>query len=294
MIFTFVPFFLTMRDRYTWTLPRISIELGVRTAVMGILNVTPDSFSPGGRHFDRDDAVAYGQDLEQQGADILDIGGESTRPGSEPVSEDEEIRRVVPVIEKLTGILKIPISVDTYRAAVAKRAIESGAQIVNDIGGFRFDADLPELVRTTRAGVVLMHSRGRREEIHRQPAAADPVQTVMDGLQESLKAALVAGVDSSSIVVDPGLGFSKDADANIRILRNLSVFSKLHHPILVGTSRKAFIRAIVGVNPESVLLGTASTVAVAIAGGGHIVRVHDVRQMRVIVDVADRIVSMNI
>jgi dihydropteroate synthase len=256
---------------------------------MGILNVTPDSFSDGGQFFKPDAAISHGKEVEQQGADILDVGGESTRPGSDRISEEEETRRVIPVIEALAGVLKIPISIDTYRAAVARRAVEAGAQIVNDISGLRFDDELPRLIATMAAGVVLMHSRGERDEIHRQSSAADPVQVVFDGLQKSVEAARSAGIAYSAIVIDPGIGFSKDAAASLAVLKNLAVFSKMPYPLLVGTSRKSFIRAITQDSSDSRLLGTAATVAAAIAGGAHIVRVHDVREMRVVSDIVDRI-----
>ena len=279
-----------MRESYLWSLPRTSLQLGIRTALMGILNVTPDSFSDGGLYLNTDKAVEHGEELEQDGADILDIGGESTRPGSEPLGADEEIARILPVIERLANKIRIPISVDTYRASVAKRAIEAGAQIVNDISGFRFDPQLPELVRSTGAGVVLMHSRGSREEIHKQPATEDPVATVLEGLTASLEVARRAGVPACSIAVDPGIGFSKDSAISLKVLRNVSAFSTLQLPLLVGTSRKSSIRAIVGDTPEAKLMGTAATVALAIAAGVHVVRVHDVRAMRAVADMTDRIV----
>jgi dihydropteroate synthase len=234
--------------------------------------------------------LSRGKELEQQGADIVDVGGESSRPGSEAVAGEEEMRRVVPVIEALAGVLSIPVSVDTYRAAVARRSIEAGAQIVNDISGFRFDPALPPLLRAAGAGVVLMHSRGPRAGIHWQPQTADPVQTVLDGLRESIGTAESHGIEANAIVVDPGIGFSKDADASFKVLKNLSVFSSLRYPILVGTSRKSFIRAIIQDNAEEArLMGTAATVAAAIGAGAHLVRVHDVAEMRKVADVMDRI-----
>lgn len=278
-----------MRQLFTWTLPRTSLTLGPHTALMGIINVTPDSFSDGGLYFDFDRAVEHGKELEQQGADILDVGGESTRPGSQPVSEEEETLRVIPVVEALAPIVRVPVSVDTYRTSVAKRAIDAGAQIINDISGFRFDPLLPKILHTTRAAVVIMHSRGARQDIHQQPPTEDPVQTVFDGLQESLEAARSAGVARSAIAIDPGIGFSKDAAASFKILKRLGDFSKLQYPLLVGTSRKSFIRAVIQDSPESRLFGTAASVAAAIAGGAHIVRVHDVRQMRIVADIIDRI-----
>jgi len=278
-----------MRDRYIWHLPRTPLELGQRTLIMGILNVTPDSFSDGGQFFDAESAVKRGLEIEAEGANILDIGGESTRPGSEAISEEEELRRIMPVIEALVPRMEIPISVDTYRAGVAKRALEAGAQVVNDISGLRFDPSLAEVVQTSGAGLILMHSRGVRQEIHQQTPTADPVQTVLEGLEESLQTARRAAILHAAVVVDPGIGFSKDASASCRILRNLHVFSKLRYPLLVGTSRKSFIRAIIHDSPESRLLGTAATVAAAVSAGAHVVRVHDVAQMRIVTDVMDRI-----
>ncbi len=281
--------FFLMRTSFLWTLPRTSLQLGPRTALMGILNVTPDSFSDGGLYFNTDKAVEHGIRLEQDGADLLDIGGESTRPGSRPVGEEEESSRILPVIERLAVAVRIPLSVDTYRATVARRALEAGAQIVNDISGFRFDPALPEVVRNTRAGVVLMHSRGSREEIHKQPATDDPVETVRQGLAASLASAREAGIFDSAIVLDPGIGFSKDAAASLKVLRNLCAFSTLHLPLMAGTSRKSSIRAVVGDAPEAKRMGTAATVALAIAAGVHIVRVHDVLEMRAVADMTDRI-----
>jgi len=280
-----------MRQSFLWSLPRTTVQLGSRTAVMGILNVTPDSFSDGGLYCDREAAVARGKQLEQDGADLLDIGGESSRPGSQPVSEEEEIQRVVPVIEVLSRTLEIPISIDTYRSTVAKRAIEAGAQIVNDISGFRFDTELPNVVRQARAGVVLMHSRGDRATIHRQPPVEDPMQTVLHGLTAAIDAARDAGIEAGAIVMDPGIGFSKDAAANLKIIGNLKVFSTLQYPLLVGTSRKSFIRTIVGNRPEAWLMGTAATVAATVWQGAHLVRVHDVADIRAVVDVMDRILT---
>jgi dihydropteroate synthase len=256
---------------------------------MGILNVTPDSFSDPGAYFDFDKAVARGKELEQQGADLVDIGGESTRPGGEPVPEEEEVRRTIPVIEALSATLRVPISIDTYRSGVAGRAIDAGAQVVNDISGFRFDPLLPKLAKAARAGLVLMHSRGLRLEIHGQAQTSDPVQTVVDGLKEAVETARNAGISESAIVVDPGIGFSKDAAASLKVLKSLNVFSTLRFPLLVGTSRKSFMREVVGDDPGARLMGTAASVAAAIVGGAHIVRVHDVREMRVVADVVDRI-----
>jgi dihydropteroate synthase len=258
---------------------------------MGILNITPDSFSDGGRYFDFDEAVARGKQIEQEGAEIIDVGGESSRPGSEAVSEEEETRRVLPVIEALGGTVRIPISVDTYRSKVAKRAIEAGCQIVNDISGFRFDESMPRLVADAQAGVVLMHSRGSRETLHQQTRMADAVQEVIDGLEHSAEAAQAAGSAAAAIVIDPGIGFGKAADESVRILKRLGGFSKLGYPLLVGTSRKSFIRTIVSEIEEARNWGTAATIVASIVNGAHIVRVHDVRQARALADVTDRILG---
>jgi dihydropteroate synthase len=258
---------------------------------MGILNVTPDSFSDGGRFLDVNAALARAEQIQEQGADVLDIGGESSRPGSVQVSEEEELRRVLPVIKTLSGKLSIPISVDTYRARVAQIAIDSGAQVVNDISAFRFDSEMASVVRKTQAGVVLMHSRGSREELHRQPPMVDPTGEVQGGLRISTRLAADAGIERSSIVVDPGIGFGKSAEESLIVLRNLQALSQLEYPLLIGTSRKSFLHRIVSncpmVEAKNRLWGTAATIARAIFDGAHIVRVHDVAEMRIFVDTLD-------
>jgi dihydropteroate synthase len=278
-----------MSGQYDWRLSRSVLRLGERTAVMGILNVTPDSFSDGGQYFDPVQAIARGKDIEQQGADIVDIGGESSRPGSEAVSEEEETRRVLPVIEALAGVLAVPISVDTYRSGVARRAIEAGAQIVNDISAFRFDEEMPGVVKRSGAAIVLMHSRGSRSTLHKQSRMGDAMREVLEGLSASVDKALKAGISRDAIVIDPGIGFGKAADESLTILKRLNEFSKLRYPLLVGTSRKSFIRSIVQDTPESRSCGTAATVVVAIMNGAHIVRVHDVLQGRVLADITDQL-----
>jgi dihydropteroate synthase len=256
---------------------------------MGILNVTPDSFSDGGQYFEREKAIARGKEIEQQGADIIDIGGESSRPGSQPVPEAEEIRRALPVIEALAAVLKIPISIDTYRAAVAKRAIQAGAQIVNDISAFRFDDGMPQVAAETRAGVVLMHSRGSRETLHTQSRMKDPIREVTASLALSAENARAAGIPFEAIVIDPGIGFGKAAVESVAVLKSLNVFSKIGYPILVGTSRKSFIRSITPDSPEARDWGTAATIVTAIMNGAHIVRAHDVRQARVLADITEQL-----
>jgi dihydropteroate synthase len=283
-----------MRTHYIWTLPQVSVSLGERTKVMGILNVTPDSFSDGGVYGDPARAVARALEIETQGADILDVGGESSRPGSKAISEEEELRRVVPVVEALQGKLRIPISVDTYRSEVARRSLAAGAQIVNDISAFRFDPAIAKVAGSYRAGVILMHSRGPRDELHLQAPMQNPVDQVRHDLERAVNSAVAAGVAKGAIVIDPGIGFGKRAEESLSLLRNVKALSPLECPVLVGTSRKSFIRKIARIEtdrPYDPAWGTAATVAAAIVQGVHIVRVHDVKEIRTLVDVLDAIVE---
>ena len=280
-----------MREHYMWTLLRTAIPLGERTAIMGILNVTPDSFFDGGQYFDREKANERGRQIEEEGADIIDIGGESTRPGGGAVSEEEETRRVLPVIEALARTVRIPISVDTYRSGVARRALEAGAQIVNDISGFRFDDGMREVVQEARAGVVLMHSRGSRDSLHQQPRMENAFRQVTEDLAHSVENARAAGIPMHSIAIDPGIGFGKAADESLQVLKSLSGFSKLGYPLLVGTSRKSFIRSMTSESLEARSWGTAATIVASIMNGAHLVRVHDVRQARALADVTDTILG---
>ena len=222
---------------------------------------------------------------------MLDIGGESSRPGSVQISEEEELRRVLPVLETLSGKLSIPISIDTYRARVAKIAIDAGAQIVNDISAFRFEPEMANVVRETQAGVILMHSRGKREALHLQAPITDPAEEVRRELGNAVRFAEDSGIDRASIVIDPGIGFGKSAEESLIVLRNLQALSQLEYPLLIGTSRKSFLRRIVSNGPtvesKDRLWGTAATTARAIFDGAHIVRVHDVAEMRIFVDTLD-------
>jgi dihydropteroate synthase len=283
-----------MRAQYTWTLPQVSLSLGERTIVMGILNMTPDSFSDGGVYNDPKKALTRALEIEAQGADILDIGGESSRPGSTAISEEEELRRVVPVIEALHGKLRIPISVDTYRSEVARRSLDAGAQIVNDISAFRFDPVMADVSAASRAGVILMHSRGGRDELHLQPPMLNPVEEVRRDLDRAVNSAVAAGIAKAAIVIDPGIGFGKRTEESLSLLRNVKALSPLECAVLIGTSRKSFIRKIVRSGPSTPYdpaWGTAATVAAAIVQGAHIVRVHDVMEIRTLVDVLDAIVE---
>jgi len=254
---------------------------------MGILNVTPDSFSDGGLYNEPLQAIERGQEIEAQGANILDIGGESTRPGSEPVSQDEEIGRVVPVVEQLAPLLRIPISIDTYRAEVARQAIDAGAQVINDVGGLRFDPEMGRLAAETGAGVIIMHSRGNRSELHN--CGGDETATgVCRELYQTIEKAIEKGIDPASIVADPGLGFSKSSQGSLKILKSLGVFSTLGYPVMVGVSRKSFIKMDIS-GPKVTAWTTAAAVALAIGNGAHAIRVHDVAQMRAVAQMVEAI-----
>jgi len=272
---------------FTWELPTRSLELGPRTLLMGILNVTPDSFSDGGQFSDPDRALDRALELVAEGADILDIGGESTRPGSGPLDPDAELGRVMPALKKIAGRVRIPISIDTYRSEVAERALDAGAEIINDISGFRFSPRMATLAVDKGAGVVLMHSRGDREGLHVRPQDDDPLR-IRDELARTIRAAVAAGVSERRIVADPGIGFSKTRTTSLKVLKRLDLFSTLGCPLLVGTSRKSFIKVDIPL-ANAAVWATAATVALAIAGGAHILRVHDVGPMRIVAQIADSV-----
>ena len=292
------------RTRFRLRLRGRTLALGERTLVMGVLNVTPDSFSDGGLYFDPKRAVARARELERAGADILDIGGESTRPGAAPITVEEELRRVLPVFEALRGKLKIPISIDTQKAAVAEAAVRAGAGMINDVSALRADPALAEVARRHRVPVVLMHMRGAPRTMQKGPFARDVVRDVLAGLCAAVARARKAGLRRSQLVLDPGIGFGKSYAQNYELLARLPKLARLGFPLLVGTSRKAFIGAVYGersrttlggatqpLPPEKRLWGTAATVAAAILGGAHIVRVHDVAEMVHVARIADAIVN---
>jgi dihydropteroate synthase len=257
---------------------------------MGILNVTPDSFSDGGLHFKKSGAVDRGLRMAEEGADIIDIGGESTRPGSEPVPLEEELRRVVPVIESLSAKVTIPISIDTYKAEVARRALAAGASMVNDISGLRFDPEMPEVVSEFKVPVVAMHIRGNPKSMQESPVYDALIPEIMDYLRESISIARSAGVPEEMVIVDPGIGFGKTFDHNLEILHNLDRLASLGRPLLIGPSRKAFIGRILDKAPaQARIFGTAAAVAISIMKGANIVRVHDVKQMAEVAKVTDAI-----
>lgn len=266
------------------------LDFSKKTYLMGVLNVTPDSFSDGGLYLDKSLAVRRAHEMIEDGADIIDIGGESTRPGSESVSLEEEIARTIPVIEALAKDIKVPISIDTYKAEVAKRALDAGASMVNDISGLRFDRDMPEVVSEYKVPVVIMHIKGTPKNMQVDPSYEALIPEIMDYLRISIRLAVKFGIDEDKIVIDPGIGFGKTFDHNLDIIKNLHKFTLLEKPILAGTSRKAFIGKILGDAPASERLeGTAAAVAISIFNGANILRVHDVKEMVKVARVADAI-----
>ena len=261
------------------------VQLGDRTLLCGILNVTPDSFSDGGKYSEPERAFARAIELEEQGADIIDIGAESTRPGSARVSEGEELRRLVPVLKRLRGKLSVPICVDTYKAAVAEKAIEHGAEIINDPSGLTWDPAMAKLVRDSGCGLVLNHMRGTPETWAKLPPIHDSMGLVVKELEACMHRAVHAGVERTQIVLDPGLGFGKRKEQNFELLARLGELVALDLPVMAGPSRKSFLAAAVGEQPSE--YATAAAVAVAVLSGAHIVRVHDVAAMKHTVLIAD-------
>jgi len=264
--------------------------LGERTLVMGVLNITPDSFSDGGLFLDTHAAVARALDLERAGADILDIGGESTRPGSEGISAAEELQRILPVLGKLRGQLTIPISLDTSKSEVADAAADSGVEILNDVTALRADPRLPEVAHRRGLPLILMHMRGEPRTMQKRPFARNVMRDVASSLRHAVAVARRAGVAKSQIVLDPGIGFGKSTAQNFELLARLPELARLGFPLMVGTSRKGFIGKILGdVVPSERMWGTAATVTASILGGAHIVRVHDVAEMVQVARVADAV-----
>lgn len=280
---------MTIRE---WKLARRSLPYGEQTLVMGVLNVTPDSFSDGGEFFSFDRAVLHAERMIAEGADIIDVGGESTRPGSEFVSEDEELRRVIPVIKKLAVHASVPISIDTTKSSVARAALQAGAEIVNDISGLRFDPTIADEAAKARAGLVLMHSRGTPKDMQQLPPVEDIMSEVIIGLRESVAIAGQHGVSRESIALDPGIGFGKTVEQNVELIAKLAQLAAEFPdlPLMIGTSRKSFIGKLLdGAPADERLYGTIATVAASILNGAHIVRVHDVRATIEAVRVADAI-----
>ncbi|HKZ57620.1 MAG TPA: dihydropteroate synthase [Thermodesulfovibrionales bacterium] len=257
---------------------------------MGILNVTPDSFADGGLYFDKSSAIERAYQIVEEGADIIDIGGESTRPGSEPNSIKEELKRTIPVIEAISKKIKVPISIDTYKSEVAKAALDAGASMVNDISGLRFDPRMPDVVSEFKVPVVIMHIKGKPQDMQQNPVYDALIPEIIDYFRMGIKIATGAGISEDKIIIDPGIGFGKTFDHNLEIINNLREFTFLQKPILVGPSRKAFIGKILGDVPATERLeGTAAAVSISIINGANVVRVHDVKEMVKVAKVADAV-----
>jgi dihydropteroate synthase len=276
-------------DGPLWRVGDRAFDCSERTLVIGILNVTPDSFSEGGQFFDRDDAVKHAVEMVADGADIVDVGGESTRPGSDPVPVDEEIERVTRVIERLPDeVPRIPISIDTRKAAVAASALEAGATIVNDVSAGA-DPAMFDVIREHDAAVALMHMRGEPKTMQEAPTYDDVVGEVHEFLRERIEAAEFAGIDPERIAIDPGIGFGKDLGHNLELMQRVDAFLDLGRPLLVGPSRKRFISAILDLPEDQRVEGTIGAVAWMVARGAQVVRVHDVREVVRAVRVVDAI-----
>ena len=279
------------QNEYVLKTFRREINLGKKTLIMGILNITPDSFSDGGLYCSQQKAVERGLQMVDEGADIIDIGGESTRPGAESIEASVELKRVLPVIESLVKQVKIPISIDTTKAKVAKLALASGAEIVNDISALHGDKKIAKTISDEGAAVILMHMRGNPRNMQKGNLVYNNLMgEVTDYLEKSSEKALKAGIEKDCLVIDPGIGFGKTPEDNYKIIKNLSQLKELGMPVMIGTSRKSFIGKATGGEPEQRLEGTAATIAAAIMNGCHIVRVHDVAAMKKVAAVTDAIV----
>jgi dihydropteroate synthase len=276
------------------TCGKYRLDVSKRTYVMGILNVTPDSFSDGGKFLNHKHALDHAKRMVDEGADIIDVGGESTRPGAQPTSLEEERRRVMPVIEQLTLHGDVPLSIDTTKVAVAREALDAGAVIINDISSFSFEPEMAHLAAAHKAGVVLMHMKGTPQTMQHQAVSDCLIAEIYSFLKERIDYAESAGVDSQQIIIDPGIGFGKSVpEGNLTIIKNLASLRKLGKPILVGLSRKAFIGHVLNLGVEEREEGTAAALALAISNGAHIVRVHDVKKMKRVVKMADAILTIN-
>ena len=261
-----------------------------RTLVMGIVNVTPDSFSDGGKYHSPMKAIDFAFKLIDEGADIIDIGGESTRPGADKVSCSEELKRVIPVIEGIrSNNNKILISIDTTKSMVAKEAVEAGANIINDVSGLSFDNQMPEIIAQLKAPVIIMHMKGNPSDMQENPKYKDLINEIITYFEEKINIAINTGIEREMIILDPGIGFGKTVEHNFKILSELNRFNNLELPLLIGPSRKSFIGLTLGLPPEDRLDGTAATVAVGVNNGARIIRVHDVKNMKRVVIIADKI-----
>jgi dihydropteroate synthase len=269
-----------------------NVDLSSGTHIMGVLNVTPDSFSDGGRFFKLEDAVSQGMKMIGEGADMIDVGGESTRPGSDPLPIGDELSRVIPVIQSLSKKTDVPISIDTYKAEVARRALDAGAQMINDISALRFDPKMKEVASEYKVPIVLMHIKGTPKEMQKDPSYEDVIAEITEYLRQSIKIAQDAGIDREKIIIDPGIGFGKRVQDNLNVLKNLKEFSILGCPILIGCSRKSFIGRVLDLPVEERSEGSLAALAVAVMNGANIVRVHDVKESKRVVSLIDAVIRV--
>ena len=290
---------MVRRKLFRLKLPSRTLVLGKRTLIMGVLNVTPDSFSDGSKFYNEEHAIAHALRMERAGADLIDIGAESTRPGSEGISAEEEWKRLMPVLGGLRRLLKIPISIDTQKAEVAETALDAGAEIINDISGLKNDSRIAEVAARHRVPLILMHMRGEPRTMQKGPFARDAMKDILQGLRRSAAIARKSGVAKSQIVLDPGIGFGKSFAQNYEVLQRLPQVAELGFPLLIGTSRKGFLGATLvrdgkPASPEERIWGTAATVTASILNGAHIVRVHDVEEMAQVARVADCVLDTSL
>jgi dihydropteroate synthase len=285
------PDYSMMRKRFTINFKDRQCNVGQRTLVVGVLNITPDSFSDGGQHVDTARAVDRALALQEQGADILEIGGESTRPGAAPVPLEEEVARILPVLKTLAGKLTIPISIDTYKNEVARQALDHGADFINDVSALRFDEALAKTIADSKAGLILMHMRGTPATMQELEPSENIFDEIIADMKLALSKAESRGVKRNQIIFDPGIGFGKTLAQNLLILNHLDRFDELNLPVMIGTSRKSFIGKITGRATDERVFGTAASVAAAILRGAHFVRVHDVREMVEVTRLIDAIIS---
>ncbi len=280
-----------MRSVVTLKIRGDKLLIGKETLIMGILNVTPDSFSDGGKYFEKEKAIERGIEMEEEGAHIIDVGGESSRPGAESISEEEERRRVIPVVKELRKKVKCLISIDTYKSKIAEEAIENGADIINDISGFRFDPEMINVIKKKSVPVVIMHMKGTPKTMQINPFYKNVIQEIKDFFKERLDYLIKNDIDPETVILDPGIGFGKRQEDNEKIIANLDKFQELNRPILLGVSRKSFIGNILNLPPEERLEGSISSGIIGVLNGAHMLRVHDVKEFLRAVRVADRILS---
>ncbi len=276
-------------DTYTLKIKNRKFDFPQRTYIMGILNVTPDSFYDGGRFLDTKEAFRQGIKMAEDGADVIDVGGESTRPGSDSVLIEEELKRVIPIIEGLVKEINVPISIDTYKSEVAKKALKVGASMVNDISALRFDPDMRKVVKDFDVPVVLMHIKGTPKNMQVNPHYDDLMSEIKEYLKEAIEIARNSGIDEEKIIIDPGIGFGKRLEDNLEILKNLNDLKGLNKPLLVGPSRKSFIGKILDLPEDERLEGSLAALAVAIMNGANMVRVHDVKESKRVARIVDSI-----